>query len=600
VKEAKGRETRFRGREKPFLLLAGLALACARLFTAGDDLDRLDQLSTTEPKAAITLAETLLRTETDPRRRLRILNAQASSCIWTSDNDKAVALAGKAADIARRHGQANELGDALYIQATALHRLRRYSDAYDKAMLGLQAFEASGDREGQMKCTTRLGAVFGEIGDNRRALEHFARSLVLARELGDESLQADMIGSMTHVYFLEKDYARMLRSAQQAVSIYEKMGERRFIVIPLINAGIAHFKLGNLAEAETQLRRALAIARAGNEDTNEMIALKNLARVHREQGDLAAARDEARQSLEMALGQKDGLEAANVASELAEIHARMGNFQQAYRFQAQAIQAREDLQMKQVNERINRSLQQFEIEKKEGQIRLLRQRQEIDRLKMRQQRTVGWFLLVLAVVLFAAIVVTARAYLAKRRANREVNAMNARLEAMSRTDPLTQAMNRRGMLEMLQAEMGRFQRTRQTFAVAIGDIDDFKKINDSLGHECGDHALRLVAELMKSRLRRTDDLARWGGEEFLLLLPQTGRAGALEAVEQIRGAIAGRPLRWREREIALTMTFGVGVCGRGDSLDDLLDRVDQALYAGKRAGKNRVVGASPSPAGDKD
>jgi diguanylate cyclase (GGDEF)-like protein len=97
---------------------------------------------------------------------------------------------------------------------------------------------------------------------------------------------------------------------------------------------------------------------------------------------------------------------------------------------------------------------------------------------------------------------------------------------------------------------------------------------------------------MRSRLRETDDLARWGGEEFLLLMPLTGEEGAVKTVEEVRAAVAGSPLDWRGSRIALTMTFGVGVYDGDETLEDALNRIDQALYAGKRAGKNRVVLAS--------
>ena len=167
-----------------------------------------------------------------------------------------------------------------------------------------------------------------------------------------------------------------------------------------------------------------------------------------------------------------------------------------------------------------------------------------------------------------------------------------RLEEATRTDPLTGLLNRRGMMERLQGGVEQFKRYGQPFTIAIGDLDDFKKINDAFGHECGDMALRHAAALIGGNLRKVDSAGRWGGEEFLVLMPQTGEASALAAVEKLRALVAGGQLAYKGRAIAMTMTFGISEFGAMLSLDAFLNRADAALYEGKRRGKDRVVAAS--------
>jgi diguanylate cyclase (GGDEF)-like protein len=165
-----------------------------------------------------------------------------------------------------------------------------------------------------------------------------------------------------------------------------------------------------------------------------------------------------------------------------------------------------------------------------------------------------------------------------------------RMEELAMTDALTQLPNRRRMREMLELEQVRFSRGGRPFAVIIGDIDGFKQINDNAGHDCGDYVLRELATILRGVLRAQDGLARWGGEEFLFLLPETDHPGAGVVAEKLRAAVENAGLKFAERAVRVTMTFGVSVYTAGaGSAEACVRRADQALYAGKDQGKNRVV-----------
>jgi diguanylate cyclase (GGDEF)-like protein len=157
------------------------------------------------------------------------------------------------------------------------------------------------------------------------------------------------------------------------------------------------------------------------------------------------------------------------------------------------------------------------------------------------------------------------------------------------TDALTRLPNRRRMRELLEAERVRCARDGRPFAVVLGDIDGFKLINDTRGHDCGDHVLAEVAGVLRGVLRGQDAIARWGGEEFLFLLPDTDLRGAAIVAEKLRAALESACLTFAERRVPVAMTFGVAVCTRGTSVQDAIGRADRALYVGKHAGKNQVV-----------
>ena len=171
---------------------------------------------------------------------------------------------------------------------------------------------------------------------------------------------------------------------------------------------------------------------------------------------------------------------------------------------------------------------------------------------------------------------------------RSLNDRFEREEEASRTDSMTGLPNRRGFLEAGDAALVRSRRSGRPVSVVLGDLDHFKDVNDSLGHAAGDEALRTVAGAIRSGLRAQDVAARWGGEEFILLLPDTALEGAQLVAESLRAAIAALSLGDEEKRIAVTVSLGVAEHRRGLSLEDTIAEADAALYRAKQAGRNRV------------
>ncbi len=160
-------------------------------------------------------------------------------------------------------------------------------------------------------------------------------------------------------------------------------------------------------------------------------------------------------------------------------------------------------------------------------------------------------------------------------------------------DALTGVANRRSLIAALERDVARAVRTREPYALMMLDIDHFKAVNDTRGHLAGDQVLCHVAAMLRTRLRAQDLVGRYGGEEFLVLLPDTPLRGAMELAEVLRQAVAQTPCMHEGR--ALPVTVSIGVCGgrleQGDHGDLLIHTADQALYAAKAAGRNRVEGA---------
>jgi diguanylate cyclase (GGDEF)-like protein len=180
-----------------------------------------------------------------------------------------------------------------------------------------------------------------------------------------------------------------------------------------------------------------------------------------------------------------------------------------------------------------------------------------------------------------------RRHLRQQRVELEVSL--ERIRQLATRDELTGLVNRRHMTELLTAEQARQLRTGRAMTLAMLDLDHFKHVNDSHGHLAGDAVLRVFAASVEPCLRSSDVLARWGGEEFLLMLPETGQAEAQQCVERMRASLAG--VAFGEIATGLEVTFSAGLApGQpGDGMDEVIELADRALYGAKQAGRNCTV-----------
>ena len=172
----------------------------------------------------------------------------------------------------------------------------------------------------------------------------------------------------------------------------------------------------------------------------------------------------------------------------------------------------------------------------------------------------------------------------------------ARLAVLATQDALTGVHNRRYFFEIAEREWQRSKRYGEDSALLLIDADNFKSINDLHGHMCGDKLLVAIARAVRATLRTSDLMARFGGEELVILLPHTDPLGALDVAERIRERVAGGRLDWHGEKVGITVSVGVASYGGDDrTLDALVHDADLALYAAKKAGRNCVRAAPIRP-----
>lgn len=192
------------------------------------------------------------------------------------------------------------------------------------------------------------------------------------------------------------------------------------------------------------------------------------------------------------------------------------------------------------------------------------------------------------------LVARARVHLKLKELQDELRKKNALLEELSRTDSLTGLLNRRFLMELLLAEFQKSSRYGTPLSLVMLDIDHFKRVNDTYGHITGDAAIKAVAQVLRREIRTCDLAARFGGEEFAVVLPQTDQEGALIAAERCRRAVEATAIVAGDQELHITASFGVATCPRADlgTIEQLIGAADEALYRAKGTGRNRVTGQS--------
>ena len=173
--------------------------------------------------------------------------------------------------------------------------------------------------------------------------------------------------------------------------------------------------------------------------------------------------------------------------------------------------------------------------------------------------------------------------------NTQLQAVNEALQEQSIRDPLTGLLNRRGLEASVREEMARIARGGPPYGLLLCDADRFKRLNDEYGHAGGDVALAGIGEVLGNELRAVDRQARWGGEEFLVLLHDADAEQAVEVGEKLRRSIAGLGLQHEGQTLPLTVTIGIAALRPDETFESCLARADAALYEGKEAGRDRAV-----------
>ena len=483
---------------------------------------------------------------------------------------------------AERSESREALADALAMRGESRH----YQGRYDEAIADLDRAYALSVEQGlvaeQRYVLNAIANVYSDenVGEFDKAIAYYRQLLQQDRAAGARLGEATTRYNIASALESKGEYAYALPEYRHALEVYTALGDRSSVAETERAIGALLVRQGKATEGLPWIERAAArFAAAGDEESVARCRLPR-ARALRALGRLRDARDELEQAERHFRAGDNPRYLAKIYAELAELHAQTGEWRRAYEASVahRTVQAVLDRRARQ--EQTSRLRVQFDAAKKEQENRALlienAHRGEALRTAERVRS-----LQRLAIMLGAALML-----LLGTMALQQVQ-RGRRLKRLAMTDDLTGLPNRRGVLDALERGLRARQQDGRPLAVVVFDIDHFKRINDLHGHHGGDRVLEDVAVIVRAEVPAGGSVGRFGGEEFLVVLPGIDHAGALALAERLRVAVSsgvGDGPR---------VTISLGVASAGDDADAeaLLRRADGALYRAKGEGRDRVVSA---------
>lgn len=500
----------------------------------GRDLDtrweQAWQLRRADANAALAQAlELRLEVEADPRAgadRLGRVLLLEGSCRWRrSEYGDALRLLTDALELLPE-SSTRARAATLQDLGTIHIYLGQHDDAVSRLLAALEIHDALDDDQGRSDVENNLGIVFYHRGDLLEAERTYRSALVRREELGDQDGVAACCNNLGKVLTDQGRYDDGLRTLRQARDTWERLGNQRGWAMALTNVGIIHQARDELDEAANCFDRALELKKAIGDTLGWCETATFLGRVRARQ----KRGEEALELLHQAAVQAERLgtsaELGDACLALSEVYESFGDHAGALVWFRRYHRA----ERRRFDERSTERLQALQV-----------------------------------------------AY-QLRRAEQE-----------SLTDGLTGLANRRALDRQLQDAFRSCRRDGADLSLALLDLDDFKRINDTFGHQLGDEVLRRTARVLRDHTRAGDLTARYGGEEFAVAFPRTALADAVRAAEQLCSRI--REIEWSQLHPQLTVTVSIGVASATDAIDvaQLLADADHSLYQAKHDGKDRVA-----------
>ena len=601
-------------------------------------------LNNDAPRKAIAYGNEALAwyaTHPDPVKEAHTLAVIAWAYMILSDYPTAIASAEKGRALARQHGDLsgeadalNSLGVIAQRRGEALDAIERFTEAlalyrkagepsdvanalgnlgfvfstgladYDRALSyqleGLKIRETLGDDADRALSLNNIGIIYARIGDSDRALEYFEQALQLRRHTGAKNRIAATLSNISDVYVDRSEYDQALDYQQQALAMRREVGDTGGEAFSLRSIGEIQLEIGNYADARRNLDAALKIAEGTGDKGTVGRTLLALSRASRWLGRGAEAQTYAKRALAIA-EETSGRELRRLAlEELSAGEEKSGDYAAALASFKRFKQEHDRIFDQEKAKRLELLERRYQSERREKEIIQLRQGEADRALEAARQRSqrklIAGSAVLCGVVGFG---------LYRRRVE------SARIaEHLSVTDALTGLKNRRYVLQTIAADTASVERRLHHLPAGARpgdsdlifvmiDIDKFKSVNDELGHNAGDAFLRQVAAVLNESCRASDIIARWGGDEFLVVSRFTDRRRGSALAERIRSAIAAHAFDVGDGR-TLHRACSLGVAAYPFSLEavealtweQVMTVADQAQYLAKRSGANAWVSVS--------
>lgn len=458
----------------------------------------------------------------------------------------------------------------------------QYDLSLKEAHLGLKISKENNYYELSSLAAYFCGMANRDLKQFQNSMDFFEEALFYGRKAGANVSIVNALNEKGNVLYLMGNFPEALKLKLEALEFARGLGDKEAISNCLNDISIIYSQRGNHLQAENYLIESLKITEALGNERNILYSLLNLALEQSKLGKKDQAKLNFIRALKLSekLGSLDQKKSAKKF--YSEYLAEDGDFEKAYLELLGAYEIQDKMFTDELKRNISNIAYSYEIEKKQKEIELIKKEKEVE--KTQKKYLVFAFFSSIFLVFLLGIVLRL-----KIKTNRILQEAKRREEELARIDPLTSLSNRRYAYERFKEEISKYERNGAPFSIVIFDVDQFKKINDTFGHECGDFILKNLADILKNIKRAVDAAVRWGGEEFMLILPETDIYGALKFAERLKEAISNSQLDYKGNVLRITATFGVAEYG--GQIEDCLKKADDALYKGKKLGRNRVQSA---------
>lgn len=554
------------------------------------DIERCLWLFSDKPNEGIKLASTYIQDERLQQHfaylsqflQCRALHwsYQGNLAAQTADLQQAIALANKSED---RKSQAQAL-----LQMAEVHSTRgQHADALVLLFKSYQLFQQLNHHSGVSLALESIATAYRRMGEFEKALEYLSKSERDYAQPKDKGRTAFILQQKAFVFAELGDTAAARQLLIEVHQIYSDLNEPLYAIGVLVDRMWVinlEQKFAESLELAGQIEAKLAQLQQQNSDFilyNEDLFLMLKAEALAETGQLELAKPLFAKAEQLLQEQGNSRYLLRLKKAWAKAQAKAGDYEAAYRhlMAAEIIQNELNSQLKQQREALLRYQFDSELQSKTNQQLLAENQlseQQVETLESAQRWqyiAIGLFVLLAFIALLYAI----------SQINR-----NRQLQILAMTDELTQVANRRSILLYAEQVSGQAKTEQTPWSLLLIDIDHFKICNDTYGHNAGDKVLVAVAQAMQASLRHIDKLGRSGGEEFLVILPQTGAQSAFDIAERIRLTIAELVFDAYPK-LQITISIGATQAGRHEEIKEVISRADSALYQAKSSGRDRVI-----------
>ncbi len=511
----------------------------------------------------------------------RFLGMLAIATLSQQDYSKATELAQRATKIARESGEDSPLlAEILMLEANVHYESGALKDALRTMVDADRIFTLVGDNKNRSEAIASIALMYDELGQPQKAIEYHLRSL----ELIDP--EANLIETSITYYNIALTYRNIdqLKPAKKYSKLSLEYAKRANDVI---GAAYANYELAMLDEAEGHYRDALAkinpiIPLFEENNITGMTILSHLLRA-RLRAHLNI--DGWQQDIDIAepLVSKTGSLKRHIAltRTKAKVYDLVGNIEKARDNYRDWVELNKE-QLKETQEQATRRYQaMFELKEAESKNKLLNTQKQLAETELEAKESRQWLLISLSITLFLILAGALYVLIMQIRTKQK-------FKTMAMIDELTRTRNRRSITAFAHEAIEKAREQQSALSFALIDIDKFKSINDTYGHDVGDEVLKKVAKTVSNELRACDALGRWGGEEWLLVLPNNSADNMHKIFTRIQQSLANQNFDLPNNH-SVTLSMGSTSLKSDDtSLDVVVKRADEALYRAKDAGRNRL------------